>query len=77
VTAENVDAWARKGWVDLRPGNYAGWQKRFQNMQRSQSLLHTRGSSAISMKTYLPDTIEIGSIVAWIFMNEEEGYRIK
>ncbi len=77
VTADNIDAWARKGWVDLRPVNYAGWQERFQNMQRSQSLLHTGGSSAITMKTYLPDTIEIGSIVAWIFMNEEEGYRIK
>lgn len=74
---EKVDAWARKGWVDLRPVNFLDWQRRFTLMQRSQHLLHTRGSSAITMKTYLPTTIEIGAVVAWIFMNEDHGYRIK
>jgi hypothetical protein len=29
------------------------------------------------MKAYLSDSIEIGAIVAWIFINEEKGYRIK
>ncbi len=77
LTQENIDKWARKGWVDLRPVNYAQWQRRFQQMQRSQHLLHTRGSSAITKKAYLSDTIEIGAVVAWIFINEEEGYRIK
>jgi hypothetical protein len=77
LTPENIDKWARKGWVDLRPINFAQWQQRFQQMQRSQHLLHTRGSSAITKKAYLSDTIEIGAVVAWIFINEEEGYRIK
>ena len=77
LSPDNIDNWARKGWVDLRPINYAQWQNRFRQMQRSQHLLHTRGSSAITMKTYLYDSIEIGAIVAWIFINEEEGYRIK
>jgi hypothetical protein len=77
LSLENIDNWARKGWVDLRPINYAQWQSRFQQMQRSQHLLHTRGSSAITMEAYLYDSIEIGAIVAWIFINEEKGYRIK
>jgi len=77
LSPENIDNWARKGWVDLRPINYAQWQSRFQQMQRSQHLLHTRGSSAITMEAYLYDSIEIGAIVAWIFINEEKGYRIK
>ena len=77
LSPDNIDIWARKGWVDLRPINYAQWQSRFQQMQRSQHLLHTRGSSAITMKAYLSDSIEIGAIVAWIFINEEKGYRIK
>jgi hypothetical protein len=77
LSPDNIDNWARKGWVDLRPINYAQWQSRFQQMQRSQHLLHTRGSSAITMKAYLSDSIEIGAIVAWIFINEEKGYRIK
>ncbi len=77
ISPGESDIWARKGWVDLRPSSLANWQKRFKLMQRSQHMLHTRGSSSITMKTYLPDTIEIGAAVAWIFINEEHGYRIK
>jgi len=29
------------------------------------------------MKTYLSNLIEIGAVVAWIFNNEDQGYRIK
>ncbi|MEW5985762.1 MAG: hypothetical protein AB1791_03930 [Chloroflexota bacterium] len=77
VDQGDVDRWANKGWVDLRPVNFLQWQRRFQRMQRSQQALHTRGSSSITMKTYLTDTIEIGAAVAWIFNNEDQGYRIK
>ena len=77
VTDTNIDIWARKGWVDLRLENIVFWQKRFRRMQRSKHMLHTRGTSSITIKTYLPDTIEIGAVVAWIFNNEVGGYRIK
>lgn len=79
VNIENgdVDTWARKGWVDLRPSSLNGWQERFQRMRRSRHYLHTRGTSSITMKTYLTDSIEIGATVAWIFNNEEQGFRIK
>jgi hypothetical protein len=77
LSSGDVDRWAHKGWVDLRPSNFAFWQKRFQLMQRSQHMLHTRGSSSITMKTYLPKAIEIGAVVAWIFNNEDQGYRMK
>ncbi|MGH2538134.1 MAG: hypothetical protein ACRDHL_12125 [Candidatus Promineifilaceae bacterium] len=73
----DLDSWANKGWVDLRPPNFALWQQRFRRMQRSQHALHTRGTSSITMKTYLHDRIEIGAVVAWIFINEDHGYRIK
>ena len=73
----DVDRWARKGWVDLRPANMRAWQERFRLMMRSQHMLHTRGTSSITMKTYLTESIEIGAVVAWIFNNEDEGYRIK
>jgi hypothetical protein len=77
VREDDIDNWARKGWVDLRPDSFANWQDRFRRMQRSQHLLHTRGSSSITTKTYLPEEIQIGAVVAWIFTNEEHGYRIK
>lgn len=77
ATEEAVDRWARKGWVDLRPVNFAEWQDRFERMRRARHMLHTRGTSSLTMKTYLPETIEIGVVVAWIFNNEAQGYRIK
>ena len=73
----SVDAWATKGWIDLRPDNFRVWHDRFERMQRTQHMLHTRGTSSVTMKTYLYDTIEIGSVVAWLFNNDEKGYRIK
>lgn len=77
VTATDMDAWAKKGWVDLRPANFAEWQDRFRRLRRTQHMLHTRGTSSVTTKTYLYDTIEIGSVVAWIFNNDAQGYRIK
>jgi hypothetical protein len=74
---EHVDTWANKGWVDLRPSNFRVWQDRFERMQRTKHMLHTRGTSSVTMKTYLPETIQIGAVVAWIFNNEDGGYRIK
>lgn len=74
----DVDRWARKGWVDLRPSNIASWQARFERMQSAQHRLHTRrGTASVTRETYLHKTIEIGAVVAWIFANEEGGYRIK
>ncbi len=72
-----IDAWAAKGWVDLRPANFRQWHGRFERMLRTKHMLHTRGTSSVTMKTYLPETIEIGAVVAWIFTNEGGGYRIK
>jgi hypothetical protein len=75
--AGHIDAWAAKGWVDLRPSNFRLWQDRFERMQRTKHMLHTRGTSSVTMKTYLPETIEIGAVVAWLFINEDGGHRIK
>lgn len=77
VTAESLDKWAQKGWVDLRPSNIRTWQERFLRMKKAQHMLSTEGTASISRSTYLHGTIEIGAVVAWIFNNEEGGYRIK
>lgn len=73
----NVDRWAWKGWVDLRPVSMEAWRERFDRMKQAQHKLHTTGTASITRSTYLHDTIEIGAVVAWIFANEEGGYRIK
>ena len=75
--ADQVDAWARKGWVDLRPNNFAVWLSRFRNMLTTRRELRDAGSAAANIQTYLPATFEIGEVVAWIFNNEMGGHRIK
>jgi hypothetical protein len=73
----SIDLWARKGWVDLRPENFVMWRERFERMKRSQDKLRGRGSAAVTMEAYLSENIHIGNVVAWIFNNQEGGYRIK
>lgn len=72
-----VDAWARKGWVDLRPSNMAVWKTRCQRMLTGRAHLRDAGSAAASIKTYMATSLEIGEVVAWIFNNEMGGYRVK
>ncbi|MBI4675083.1 MAG: hypothetical protein HY741_25870 [Chloroflexi bacterium] len=76
-TPEDIDAWGRKGWVDLRPENFVLWRERFEQMERAREGLRGRGSSAVTTEAYLFEEIRIGEVVAWVFNNEEEGYRIK
>ena len=77
LDAGMLNRWAGKGWVDLRPQNVRRWQDRFERMLSAQHMLSTEGTASISRTTYLHSSIEIGEVVAWIFNNEDGGYRIK
>lgn len=77
IRPDDIDTWASKGWVDLRPSNFERWRQRFIRIERTRQRLKGRGSAAISREAYLPQGIEVGALVAWIFNNEELGYRIK
>jgi hypothetical protein len=77
LTPENLDAWAAKGWVDLRPSNLERWRVRFARMRRESQRLRGRGSAAVTRQAYLSDDIAIGAVVGWIFNNEMGAYRIK
>lgn len=77
LTAEAVDQYARKGWVDLRPENFARWRERIEKMRRAQKQIRGRGSAAVTEEAYLAEEIHIGDVVAWILNNEAGGYRIK
>lgn len=73
----DVDRWAQKGWVDLRPQNMAGWQERFRHMIRENQRVRGNGSAALDREVYLFEQIYIGEVVGWVFNNEMGGYRIK
>lgn len=72
-----LNRWAERGWIDLRPSNMERWQKRFVAMAAERQELALKGSAAVSRATYLPVGLKIGDVVAWIFSNEMGGYRVK
>jgi hypothetical protein len=74
---EQVDGWAKRGWIDLRPANMALWLDRVTRMRTARAELRDHGSAAASIHTYVPASFEIGEVVAWIFNNEMGGFRIK
>ncbi len=77
LTLENIDMWALKGWIDLRPKNIELWRDRIQKLEDSRKRLSGSGTAALTREGYLTDEIRSGAIVGWIFNNEQEGYRIK
>lgn len=74
---DKVDAWAKKGWIDLRPANIATWRERIGKMLRARASLRAEGSAAASLESFMATGFEIGEVVAWIFNNEMDGYRVK
>ena len=77
LSDENVDQWAQKGWIDLRPSNMKLWLDRFKRMRQARQNVYSQGSAAVDLRSYLGEGIEIGEVVAWIFNNEMGGYRLK
>ncbi len=61
VTPSDRDAWADKGWVDLRTDNMARWQKRFEQMHAAGAPHPELGSDTIRLESYPFARIEIGS----------------
>jgi hypothetical protein len=74
---EDLDRWAKRGWIDLRPTNMKTWQDRFGRMDAERQELARKGSAAVSRATYLPVGLKIGDVVGWIFNNEMGGFRVK
>jgi hypothetical protein len=77
LEASGVDAWARKGWIDLRAKNVTVWRKRIRAMVQARLDLKESGSAAASIHAFMSDRFELGELVAWIFNNEMKGHRIK
>jgi len=77
LSPADIDKWAKKGWVDLRPANITRWRERIGAMRQARSDLRHAGSAAANIHSFMSDRFELGEVVAWIFNNEMEGFRIK
>lgn len=75
---------AEHGWVDLTPANMARWAKRLQGIIAmiaeesggESSSFYDRGYPSLR-KWVQDDRFEIGEMVAWVSINEDEGKRGK
>ncbi len=81
ITPENIDKWAAEGWVDLRPSNFKVWQERFRKIQQEIEAIPVDDTSSQydRDREYWNESNEIepGKIVGWLFLQEEQGLRMK
>lgn len=73
----DLDRYAQRAWIDLRPSNMERWIARFRLMRGV--LADTSdgwASDRLTHDAYPHSDIRIGAVVAWIFANEMGGYRI-
>jgi len=81
VTDENIDLWAKDGWVDLRLKNIELWQERLNNIMNEAKSYPTEDTSSMHVRTERYwnnfESIDIGKVVSWIFIHEERGKRMK
>jgi hypothetical protein len=77
VSPEKLDEYAAT-WVDLRPKRMAWWIATFKKMHESRTtrLGESWATAQVNRATYISDRIEIGSVVAWIFSTQDEGFRL-
>lgn len=81
ITTENIDSWAKDGWVDLRIGNIEIWKNRLRSIINETELYPKDDTSSMHVRTARYwnnfETIDIGKVVSWIFIHEERGKRMK
>jgi NAD(P)-dependent dehydrogenase (short-subunit alcohol dehydrogenase family) len=75
---------AHHGWVDLTADNIARWQARLQAIKTATQVVLEGDTSSRYDRTYQAmrewhddDSIDVGEIVGWLFIHEEEGRRGK
>jgi hypothetical protein len=81
VTADQVEAWAFSGWVDLREANMARWKERFDRIRAETDGMPASDSSSRFLRDRQfwgqEGKIQPGKVVGWIFATEEKGARMK
>jgi hypothetical protein len=75
MSPEDRDRWAAKGWVDLRPENFARWQRRLRAIAAEVPDKAGSGSSSVMAGVGEPERIRAGALAAWVLANEHGGHR--
>jgi len=79
LTPDEIERYARKGWVDLRPAHLVRWADRIDRLLAGRRGGSAGASDHMSYETYGRDDFRIGEVVAWVFANDADyrGFRMK
>jgi hypothetical protein len=81
INAGNIDRWAAEGWLDLREKNFQQWQERLKAIKSEIEVIPKDDTSSEfdrDREYWMEhDSIEPGKIVGWLFLEEEQGLRMK
>ncbi|HEX2788251.1 MAG TPA: polysaccharide biosynthesis protein [Ignavibacteria bacterium] len=81
IDKKKINKWAEEGWVDLRDDNWKKWEKRFKDIMKDAEKHNEEflSSRHLFNNDYWDnfESINIGKVVGWLFINEEKGLRIK
>ena len=84
ITPKLLEKWAHDGWLDLRPANMKLWQERFGRISSDIAKFDPSDTSSKMAKgNYYwagsggGTAIEESKLASWIFINEDEGERMK
>ncbi len=81
ITPENIEKWAAEGWVDLRPENFKVWQERIRKIKKEVDAIPQDDTSSKYDRDreywYETNELQPGKIVGWLFLQEEQGLRMK
>jgi len=79
LSADEINAYARKGWVDLRAEHLEQWSVRLDRIVKSRRGGSAGASDAMGHEVYGRDDFRIGEVTAWVFANDPDfrGFRIK
>lgn len=81
ITIEKIEKWAADGWFDLRESNWKKWRDRFVKIKKQceDENDYSNSSRVLFNHDYWDDfkSINIGRVVGWLFIYEENGLRIK
>ena len=77
INPETLEVYAQT-WVDLRPARIAFWLATFTELADRHQSFASQGTATASVNrtAYLSSEIEIGNVVAWIFSNQDQGFRM-
>lgn len=81
INEDNINLWAKDGWLDLREANMEAWIKRINTLMEEVENIPANDTSSMHVRNRKYwnnfESIDIGKVVGWLFIKEERGERMK